>query len=46
MDGERFDALTRRVGEGLSRRSLFKGLLGLGGAAVATTIGGGRTEAA
>ena len=35
MDERRFDALTRRLGQGVSRRSLIKGFLGLAGAAVA-----------
>src|SRR5688500_19787473 len=35
MDDRRFDQLTRMVGRGASRRSILKGLLGLGGAAVA-----------
>jgi hypothetical protein len=35
MDGNRFDRLARMVGSGASRRTILKGLLGLGGAAVA-----------
>lgn len=35
MDGSRFDHLTRSLAAGASRRSVLKGLLGLGGAAVA-----------
>lgn len=34
MDGSRFDHLTRSLASGASRRSIIKGLLGLGGAAV------------
>lgn len=33
MDSERFDKLTRLFGRGSSRRSVLKGLLGIGGAA-------------
>jgi hypothetical protein len=35
MDDRRFDVLARRLSQGASRRSLVKGLLGLGGAVVA-----------
>jgi hypothetical protein len=35
MDDRRFDSLVRALAEGKSRRSVFKGLLGLGGAALA-----------
>ena len=34
MDDRRFDALVKAVATGTTRRSLVKGLLGLGGAAV------------
>ena len=32
MDDKRFDHLAKLVGKGASRRSILKGLLGLGGA--------------
>src|SRR5215218_1827607 len=35
MDDKRFDGLTRLIALGSSRRSVLKGLLGLGGAALA-----------
>src|SRR6478736_446946 len=35
MDDRRFDALARAVARGTSRRSVLKGLLGLGGVAIA-----------
>ncbi len=35
MDGSRFDHLTRMLGRGASRRSVLRGLLGIGGVAVA-----------
>ena len=41
MDDRRFDSLVKGIATGTSRRSLFKGLLGLGGAAV---VGGTVTE--
>lgn len=41
LDDRRFDALTKSFAAGRSRRTLLKGLLGLGGAAVAA--GAGRT---
>jgi hypothetical protein len=34
MDGNRFDTLAKMVGRGASRRSILKGLLGLGGASI------------
>jgi hypothetical protein len=48
VDNGKFDNLTRAIGQGASRRSVLKGLLGLGGASV---VGGAlvhspRTEAA
>jgi hypothetical protein len=47
MDDRRFDSWTRALARGASRRSLLKGLLGLGGAAVAGSAGlSGNTEAA
>jgi hypothetical protein len=33
MDGRKFDALTKRLAGGVSRRRAIKGLLGVGGAA-------------
>lgn len=39
MDGRGFDELTRSLAGGRSRRAVLKGLLGLGGAAIATTVG-------
>jgi hypothetical protein len=40
VDSGRFDDLTRAIGRGVSRRTMLKGLLGLGGAgAVARTLG-------
>lgn len=41
MDDRRFDSLTKAFASGTSRRTLFKGLLGLGGA---TIVGGALTE--
>lgn len=38
MDDARFDALAKSLGQRPSRRSLLKGLLGLGGAAAVTTL--------
>ena len=38
MDGNRFDHLTRTFASGRSRRSLLKGLLGLGGVAATTLL--------
>lgn len=38
MDGRGFDDLTRRFATKRPRRAVLKGLLGLGGAAVATTV--------
>ncbi|MEZ4500251.1 MAG: hypothetical protein R2839_09270 [Thermomicrobiales bacterium] len=35
MDNRRFDQLTRLIGQGASRRTILKGLLGLGGATIA-----------
>lgn len=46
MDDRRFDDLTRRFATGSSRRTLLKGVLGLGGAAVATFVGGNGSQAA
>src|SRR5688572_16417297 len=37
MDNKQFDDLVRLFGKGASRRSILKGLLGLGGASVAVT---------
>lgn len=42
MDTDRFDALTRTIGHGISRRAALKGLLGFGAAAagaVRLTVG-------
>ena len=38
MDDKRFDNLARLVGRGASRRTILKGLLGLGGTAVSGSI--------
>jgi hypothetical protein len=38
LDDKRFDQLARMVGKGASRRSIIKGLLGLGGSAIAGTV--------
>ena len=51
MDDKRFDALTRSLAEGTSRRKVLKGLLGglVGGAAVKLALirpGAGSAEAA
>lgn len=47
MDDRRFDSLVKALAEGKSRRSVFKGLLGLGGAAiVGTTVVESDTDAA
>jgi hypothetical protein len=35
MDDRRFDSLTKALADGRSRRSVFKGLLGIGGTAIA-----------
>jgi hypothetical protein len=39
MDDRRFDALVRSLASGASRRAVLKGMLGLGGAAVASAAG-------
>jgi len=39
MDDRRFDSLAKTLATGKSRRSVVKGLLGLGGAAVLAAIG-------
>ena len=39
MDGKRFDALTRSMAQGRSRRALLRGLIGGGAAVVATKAG-------
>ncbi|MBX3068898.1 MAG: hypothetical protein KF883_00220 [Thermomicrobiales bacterium] len=48
MDCERFDRLTRLLGEGASRRSVLRSLLGFGGAVVAVpateSVAGARTS--
>lgn len=38
MDDRRFDAFTRGLGQGASRRALLKGLLGIGGVATAGAV--------
>ena len=38
MDDRRFDSLTRALAQGTSRRTLIKGLLGLGGIAAAGVV--------
>ena len=38
MDDKKFDGLTRLFGSGSSRRSILKGLLGIGGAAATGTV--------
>ena len=45
MDGRGFDDLTRSLAGGRSRRSLLKGVLGLGSAALATTVGSREADA-
>jgi hypothetical protein len=45
MDGRRFDRVTRALASGASRRSVLRGLLGLGGAAVAGTVTDDRADA-
>jgi hypothetical protein len=46
MDDRRFDAFTRRLGSHSSRRSILKGLLGVGGIAATGAVIHGQTEAA
>lgn len=47
MDDRRFDSLVKAMATGTNRRSLFKGLLGLGGAAVVgTSLQGSEADAA
>lgn len=46
MDDRRFDALTRRLGSSTSRRTVLKGLVGIGAIATAGMVIGGPTEAA
>ncbi len=43
MDDRRFDALVRMVGQGASRRTILKGLLGIGGAAAVSETTHART---
>ena len=38
MDDNRFDSLTRLLASGVSRRSLLKGLLGIGGVTAAGSV--------
>ena len=40
MDGKGFDELTRKVAQGMSRRTMLRGLIGGGAAVVATKAGG------
>ena len=46
MDDQRFDSITRKLASGTSRRAALKGLLGIGGVAVAGLAGSGQTDAA
>lgn len=46
MDDRRFDTIARQLGAGSSRRSVFKGLLGIGGVAAFGMAMHGQTEAA
>lgn len=46
MDDRRFDTIARQLGAGSSRRSVFKGLLGIGGVAAVGMAMHGQTEAA
>lgn len=46
MEEHRFDAMTRSLASGQNRRQILKGILGLGGAAVASVATLGRTKAA
>ena len=45
MDGQRFDRLTRAFASGASRRSLLRGLLGIGGAAAVAAVVADDTDA-
>ncbi len=45
MDNKRFDSLTKALASGQSRRSVIKGLLGLGGAAAVSTVVADGTDA-
>jgi hypothetical protein len=46
MEDKRFDSIARQLGSGSSRRSVLKGLLGIGGVATVGLIDHGQTEAA
>ena len=46
MDHRRFDSITKQLGSGSSRRSVLKGLLGVGGIAATGLVIHGQTEAA
>ena len=46
MDQHRFDNLTRLIGSGVSRRSILRGFLGVGGGAVLSSFAVGETGAA
>jgi hypothetical protein len=46
MDDKRFDSIARQLGSGSSRRSVLKGLLGVGGVAAAGLVVHGQTDAA
>ncbi len=46
MDDRRFDAIARKLASSSSRRTALKGLLGIGGVAVAGLVRNGQTEAA
>jgi hypothetical protein len=45
MDDRKFDSLTKALASGHSRRSILKGLLGLGGGAVAAAVAGEEADA-
>ena len=45
MDDKRFDHLVRLVGTGASRRSILKGLLGLGGVVATGTVAADTADA-
>jgi hypothetical protein len=46
MDDQRFDSIARKLASSTSRRAALKGLLGIGGVAVAGLAGSGQTDAA
>lgn len=45
MEGRKFDELTRFIGRSQSRRSMLKGLLGIGGVAAAASVRPGAADA-